>query len=120
MMTLSNVASRGLAWTRGLVVTSGFDQAGTTTQGNDLANLRAASALPPMTPEAARRLAAILAPHLVAMRAVTAGTQYEGGAGEGGADKTGAGDGVTADPGSPPLSPATKIFIAGMLDRISA
>jgi hypothetical protein len=103
-------------------VTSGFDQAGTTTEGNDLANLRAASALPPMTPETARRLAAILAPHLVAMRAVTAGTQYEGGAGEGGAGETGAaaGDGVTADPGSPPLSPATKIFIAGMLDRISA
>ena len=66
MMTLSNVASRGLAWTRGLAVTSGFDQAGTTTEGNDLANLRAASALPPMTPETARRLAAILAPHLVA------------------------------------------------------
>ncbi len=29
-----------------------------------------------MTPETARRLAAILAPHLAAMRAVTAGTQY--------------------------------------------
>jgi hypothetical protein len=86
----------GLAWTRGLVVTSGFDQAGTTTKGNDLANLTAASALPPMTPETARRLAALLAPHLVAMRAVTAGTPYESGA------------------------PATKIFIAGMLDRISA
>lgn len=129
-MTLSNVASRGLAWTRGVAVTSGFDQAGTTTQGNDLASLRAASALPPMTPETARRLAAILAPHLVAMRAVTAGTRYEGclgesGAGEGGIGESGtgegaagAGDGPTADPGS--ISPATKIFIAGMLDRISA
>jgi hypothetical protein len=95
MMTLSNVASRRLAWTRGLVVTSGFDQAGTT-EGNDLANLRAASELPPMTPETARQLAALLAPHLAAMRAVTAGTPYESGA------------------------PATKIFIAGMLDRISA
>ena len=154
MMTLSNVASRGLAWTRGLAVTSGFDQADTTTEGNDLANLRAASALPPMTPETARRLAAILAPHLVAMRAVTAGTQYEGCAGEdsagldsagldsagldsagldsagldsAGLDSAGeteaaaaAGNGLTADPGSPPVSPATKIFIAGMLDRISA
>ena len=96
MMTLSNVASRGLAWTRGLVVTSGFDQAGTTTERNDLASLTVASALPPMTPETARRLAALLAPHLVAMRAVTAGTPYESSA------------------------PATKIFIAGMLDRISA
>jgi hypothetical protein len=55
-------------------MTSGFDQAGTTTEGNDLASLRAASALPPMTPETARQLAALLAPHLVAMRAVTAGT----------------------------------------------
>ena len=149
MMTLSNVASRGLAWTRGVAVTSGFDHADTTTEGNDLASLRAASALPPMTPETARRLAAILAPHLVAMRAVTAGTRYEGCAGEGSAglgsagpgsaglgsagldsaglgsaDETGAvaaaGDGLATDPGSPPVSPATKIFIAGMLDRISA
>ncbi len=139
MMTLSNVASRGLAWTRGVAVTSGFDHADTTTEGNDLASLRAASALPPMTPETARRLAAILAPHLVAMRAVTAGTRYEGcagpgsagpgsagldSAGLGSADETGAvaaaGDGLATDPGSPPVSPATKIFIAGMLDRISA
>jgi hypothetical protein len=141
MMTLSNVASRGLAWTRGVAVTSGFDQAGTTTEGNDLASLRAASALPPMTAETARRLAAILAPHLVAMRAVTAGTRYEGcvggqadgdgraavGEGEASVGETRAGEGgaaaggrLTADPGSPPLSPATKIFIAGMLDRISA
>jgi hypothetical protein len=77
-------------------MTSGFDQAGTTTEGNDLASLRAASALPPMTPETARQLAALLAPHLVAMRAVTAGTPYES------------------------CDPATKIFIVGMLDRISA
>jgi hypothetical protein len=61
----------------------------------------------PLTPEAARRLAAELAPHLLAMRAVTAGTRY-----------------AEADPGQsgagPAVSPATKIFIAGMLDRISA
>ncbi len=149
MTTLSNVASGGLAWTRGLAVTSGFDQADITTEENDLANLRAASALPPMTPETARRLAAILAPHLVAMRAVTAGTRYEdcggelagtdapaapggadgvsaggatpGGAAAGGATPSGATPGaLAADGGSPPISPATKIFIAGMLDRISA
>ena len=77
-------------------MTSGFDQAGTTTKGNDLANLTAASALPPMTPETARHLATILAPHLTAMRAVTAGTPYED------------------------CDPASKIFVAGMLDRISA
>ena len=77
-------------------MTSAFDQKDTTSQGNDLADLRAASALPPMTPETARRLATILAPHLTAMRAVTAGTPYED------------------------CDPASKIFVAGMLDRISA
>jgi hypothetical protein len=110
-------------------VTSGFDRADHITEEIDLTNLRAAGALPPMTPETARRLAAILAPHLVAMRAVTAGTRYEswgGGLADGGglaADgEGGAADrgGLTADPGSPPLSPATKIFIAGTLERISA
>ena len=61
----------------------------------------------PLTPEQARRLAAELAPHLLAMRAVTAGTRYaEAGPG-------------SSDTGSA-VSPATKIFIAGMLDRISA
>jgi hypothetical protein len=49
-----------------------------------------------MTPERARQLATILAPHLTAMRAVTAGTPYED------------------------CDPASKIFVAGMLDRISA
>ena len=58
----------------------------------------------PLTPEAARGLAALLAPHLRAMRAVMAGTEY---ADEG----TGAG---------PVISPATTIFMTGMLDRISA
>lgn len=57
-----------------------------------------------LTPEAARGLAADLAPHLRAMRAVTAGTRY--------ADADAAA-GVA-------VSPATKIFIAGMLDRLSA
>jgi hypothetical protein len=61
----------------------------------------------PLTPELARRLAADLAPHLLAMRAVTAGTPYA----EAGAGPAGAGSAV---------SPATQIFIAGMLDRISA
>ncbi len=66
-----------------------------------------ASCESPLTPEQARRLAMELAPHLLAMRAVTAGTQYAvAGAGAPGA--------------SPAVSPATKIFIAGMLDRISA
>jgi hypothetical protein len=85
-----------LARTRGLVMTSAFDQADSTSQGNDLANLRAASSLPPMTPEMARQLAAILAPHLTSMRAVTAGTPYED------------------------CDPASRIFVAGMLDRLSA
>lgn len=66
-----------------------------------------ADQLPQMTAESARRLAAVLAPHLLAMRAVTAGTRY----------------GACADPAGtqfPPASAATRIFIAGMLERISA
>ncbi len=66
-----------------------------------------------MTPEAARRLAAILAPHLVAMRAVTAGTPY--------ADRDDATRGEMLSASSAPqISPATKIFIAGMLEHIQA
>jgi len=63
---------------------------------------------PPMTAEAARRLAAALAPHWRAMRVVTAGTPY--------------GANVRADPAAqaPPASAATTIFIAGMLERLSA
>lgn len=59
----------------------------------------------PLTLAEARELAVLLAPHLLAMRAVTAGTRY-----------------AEVDAGSPDavVSPATKIFIAGMLDRISA
>jgi len=69
--------------------------------------------LPPMTPEAARCLAAILAPHLVAMRAVTAGTEY---AGSGGSTTEEMADGYC----TPTVSPATRIFIAGMLQQIPA
>jgi hypothetical protein len=58
----------------------------------------------PLTPEAARRLAGLLAPHLRAMRAVMADTRFTG-------SGTGAG---------PVISPATTIFMTGMLDRISA
>ncbi len=68
----------------------------------------------PLTPEQARRLAVELAPHLLAMRAVTAGTQYA----EAGTQYAEAG--TDAPGGSPAVSPATKIFIAGMLDRIPA
>jgi hypothetical protein len=80
---------------------------------------------PPLTAEAARQLAAILAPHLMAMRAVTAGTPY--GACSGGEPE--AAEPATGDPAAPsaasvaqlpPASPATRIFIAGMLERLSA
>jgi hypothetical protein len=64
----------------------------------------AAGQLAELTPEKARELAAILAEHMMAMRAVTAGTQY--------AAQTG--------PGLRPMSPATEIFLAGMLERIRA
>jgi hypothetical protein len=64
--------------------------------------------LPPMTAESARRLAALLAPHLMAMRVVTAGTPY------------GANTEPAASAQLPPPSAATRIFIAGMLERISA
>jgi len=87
--------------------------------GGQLPPAGEADQLPPMTAEAAQRLAALLAPHLLAMRAVTAGTQY------------GAPAGADADPAArpagtgpaaltPPASAATRIFIAGMLERISA
>lgn len=67
-----------------------------------------AAELPPLTPETARQLAALLAPHLTAMRAVLAGTRYEFSA-----DGESAGD-------TPGVSPATRIFIAGMLQRLQA
>jgi hypothetical protein len=68
-----------------------------------------------MTPETARRLAAILAPHLMALRAVTAGTRY------GAATRLAAPcDQAVIGTAEPPVSPATVIFIAGMLERMSA
>jgi hypothetical protein len=75
---------------------------------------------PPMTAEAARRLAVILAPHLMAMRAVTAGTPYGACAG---ADPAAGDRGATSAAEVaqlPPASAATRIFIAGMLERLSA
>jgi len=80
---------------------------------------------PRMTAEAARQLAAILAPHLMAMRAVTAGTPYGAGSGaEPEAAESAAGDPAAASSAAvallPPASPATRIFIAGMLERLSA
>ena len=90
------------------------DQACITAEERGLAGLQPASVCPPMTPEAARRLAAILAPHLVAMRAVTAGTPYA----DRGDDAT-RGEMLSAS-SAPQISPATKIFIAGMLEHIQA
>ena len=72
--------------------------------------------LPPITAEAARRLAAELAPHMLAMRAVTAGTPYATCAPAAVDAATGTAAGVQL----PPVSAATTIFIAGMLERISA
>jgi hypothetical protein len=62
----------------------------------------AAGQLPELTPEKARELAAVLAEHMMAMRAVTQGTRYAGAV------------------WPSPLSPAMEIFLAGMLDRIRA
>jgi hypothetical protein len=74
-------------------------------QPGDPAEICTAGELLDLTPEAAKQLAAILAPHLLAMRAVTAGTRYENSAG------------IESAAG---VSPATKIFIAGMLQRLPA
>jgi hypothetical protein len=85
---------------------------------------------PRLTAEAARQLAAILAPHLIAMRAVTAGTPYgacssadpeaaEPAAGDPAATSTAA-TSTAAVAQLPPASPSTRIFIAGMLERLSA
>jgi len=60
--------------------------------------------LPDLSPQQARQLAAVLAQHMMAMRAVTAGTQYA----------------EPACAGSESLSPATEIFIAGTLELICA
>jgi hypothetical protein len=69
-----------------------------------------------MTPQTARRLAAVLAPHLAAMRAVTADTRYAC------CGEVEVCDDVPSASFArvPGISPATKIFIAGMLERILA
>ena len=79
-------------------MTIGLDQAPAPAAGT-------AGLLPELTAEKARQLAAVLAQHMIAMRAVTAETRYEG---------------PPAGVGVQPLSPATEIFLAGMLDRIRA
>jgi len=88
-------------------------------EGTAPASVTPSGELQPMTAEAARRLAAVLAPHLVAMRAVTAGTRYAtcSSAGPEEADTV---TGTAAEVQLPPVSAATRIFIAGMLERISA
>jgi hypothetical protein len=77
-------------------MTIGLDRAAPARQRDD--------PLPELTPDQARQLAAVLAQHMMAMRAVTAGTQY----------------GEQAGSGPEPLSPATEIFIAGTLELICA
>lgn len=103
---------QGAGLDTGLVMISEYDQADKTAEYGNWLSVEPGEELPPLTPETARHLAAVLAPHLVAMRAVTAGTQYaDSGEGGGGDDAVGA---------RRPVSPATKIFIAGMLQRIPA
>jgi len=88
-------------------------------EGTAPASVTQPDQLPPMTAEAARRLAAELAPHLVAMRAVTAGTRYATGTSTGPVAADSA-TGTAAGVQLPLASAATTIFIAGMLERISA
>jgi hypothetical protein len=88
-------------------------------EGTAPASVTQPDQLPPMTAEAARRLAAELAPHLMAMRAVTAGTRYASCATTSPA-AVDAATGTAAGVRLPPVSAATTIFIAGMLERISA
>jgi hypothetical protein len=125
-------------------MTAGIDQPRTIGPEPDQPAAALAAELPALTVEEARRLAAILAPHLVAMRAVTAGTRYEytvHGANRehtahGAADGAGTADGADrehtahgadgeytahgADGADALVSPAVKIFIAGMLQRLPA
>ena len=75
-----------------------------------------AGALPTITPEMARAAAAVLAPHVAAMRAVTAGTRFAVHGEDDRGDVT-----LSSSPPRPSqLSPATRIFIAGMLERLPA
>jgi hypothetical protein len=91
-------------------------------EGTAAGNVTQSDQLPPMTAESARELAAVLAPHLLAMRAVTAGTRYAvcADAGPAAVDAVDAAAGTAAGAQSLPVSAATTIFIAGMLERISA
>jgi hypothetical protein len=103
-------------------MSSGFMQAQAIEQAHATAQ---PDQLPPMTAEAARRLAAALAPHWLAMRVVTAGTPYGAPAGTGPAATNTAATSTAATNTAaaaqlPPASAATTIFIAGMLERISA
>ncbi len=102
--------------TRGHAMTTEGDRKRSTTREGYQATPETAGALPPMTPETARRVAAILAPHLAAMRAVTAGTRYASRSEDEGCDGVLSANLTRA----PEISPATKIFIAGMLELIPA
>jgi hypothetical protein len=104
---------QGTGLNTGLIMISEYHQLDKIADHYDQPGLNPIADLPPLTPETARRLAAILAPHLVAMRAVTAGTRYA----ESGDN---AGDDTLSARSAPPMSPATAIFIAGMLQRIPA
>ena len=113
MCLAANSGRRRTGQNTGLVVITQNRHADTTIEYHDHPDIKPGGDLSPMTPEAARRLAAILAPHLVAMRAVTAGTRYAG-------SGASAFEEVPGGSPAPPVSPATKIFIAGMLQRIPA
>jgi hypothetical protein len=95
-------------------MTAEYDRADKTANYHHDPDVMADADLPPMTPETARHLAAILAPHLVAMRAVTAGTQYSV---SGENDANDANDAISGG-AAPAISPTTRIFIYGMLQRI--
>jgi hypothetical protein len=106
-----NSGRRGPARIRGLAMITEYDQSDKTADYHHHPAAMPGADPEPMTPEAARRLAAILAPHLVAMRAVTAGTRYA----EAGSSTA---DDVRSGSAAPAISPATRIFISGMLQRI--
>jgi hypothetical protein len=108
----ANGGRQGTGHTTGLVMIIKRDQVDKAARYHGQQDIDPVGDLPPLTPEAARSLAAILAPHLVAMRAVTAGTPY--------AECGAAADAVPGCRHAPPVSPATQIFIAGMLQRIPA
>ena len=106
----------------GIMQAQANEQAQTTGQSSAIGQ---PDQLTPMTAESAQRLAAILAPHLMAMRAVTAGTPFgactdidPAAAGHAAGDLAETTTAAAAQ--LPAASPATRIFIAGMLARLSA